>query len=130
RFKEDDSKMNPQITQITQTMQDSRRITRSTASQEGNSARRGMDSTRPQSPKLRRSRGGAGKGADLKVQAYATESSVFRPRVLLIFLICVICGFGRVRAAEDQPPTLPIGAPAPDFCLPGVDDKTHCLKDY
>lgn len=27
-------------------------------------------------------------------------------------------------------PTLGIGAPAPDFCLPGIDDKTHCLKDY
>lgn len=23
-----------------------------------------------------------------------------------------------------------IGAPAPDFCLPGIDDQTHCLKDY
>ena len=28
------------------------------------------------------------------------------------------------------PPTLAIGSPAPDFCLPGVDDHTHCLKDY
>ena len=27
-------------------------------------------------------------------------------------------------------PILAIGSPAPDFCLPGVDDKTHCLKDY
>src|SRR5947199_10212013 len=33
-------------------------------------------------------------------------------------------------ADEAGPPTLTIGAPAPDFCLPGVDDKTHCLKDY
>jgi thiol-disulfide isomerase/thioredoxin len=33
---------------------------------------------------------------------------------------------------EDGPPhpQLAIGASAPDFCLPGVDDKTHCLKDY
>ena len=27
-------------------------------------------------------------------------------------------------------PVLAIDSPAPDFCLPGVDDKTHCLKDY
>jgi peroxiredoxin len=34
--------------------------------------------------------------------------------------------------AEDVPahPILTIGSPAPDFCLPGIDDKTHCLKDY
>jgi thiol-disulfide isomerase/thioredoxin len=23
-----------------------------------------------------------------------------------------------------------IGSPAPDFCLPGIDDQKHCLKDY
>ena len=35
-------------------------------------------------------------------------------------------------ADEDEPgpPTLAIGASAPDFCLPGIDDQTHCLKDY
>jgi len=27
-------------------------------------------------------------------------------------------------------PVLAIGASAPDFCLPGVDGQTHCLKDY
>ena len=32
--------------------------------------------------------------------------------------------------AEDMPAVLPIGASAPDFCLPGIDDKVHCLKDY
>ena len=36
------------------------------------------------------------------------------------------------RADEEQhgPPPLAIGASAPDFCLPGIDGKTHCLKDY
>ena len=29
----------------------------------------------------------------------------------------------------DDHPILPIGAQAPDFCLPGIDNKTHCLKD-
>jgi len=33
-------------------------------------------------------------------------------------------------ADEGGPPTLRIGAPAPDFCLPGVDGQSHCLKDY
>jgi peroxiredoxin len=31
---------------------------------------------------------------------------------------------------EIKLPTLPIGSSAPDFCLPGIDDKTHCLKEY
>jgi peroxiredoxin len=33
-------------------------------------------------------------------------------------------------AEEHAPPTLPLGAAAPDFCLPGIDGQTHCLKDY
>ena len=37
---------------------------------------------------------------------------------------------GAARGAEDIPSVLPIGASAPDFCLPGIDDKVHCLKDY
>jgi peroxiredoxin len=31
---------------------------------------------------------------------------------------------------EIKLPTLAIGSDAPNFCLPGIDDKTHCLKDY
>lgn len=31
---------------------------------------------------------------------------------------------------EGGPPTLAIGSSAPDFCLPGIDGHTHCLKDY
>jgi peroxiredoxin len=33
-------------------------------------------------------------------------------------------------ADEGGPPTLAIGASAPDFCLPGIDGQTHCLKEY
>lgn len=31
---------------------------------------------------------------------------------------------------EGGPPTLTIGTSAPDFCLPGIDGQTHCLKEY
>jgi peroxiredoxin len=31
---------------------------------------------------------------------------------------------------EGGPPMLAIGSTAPDFCLPGVDGQTHCLKEY
>jgi peroxiredoxin len=31
---------------------------------------------------------------------------------------------------EGGPPTLAIGSAAPDFCLPGIDGQSHCLKDY
>ena len=47
-----------------------------------------------------------------------------------LFYLLLALTPGAVLAAEDHPPTLPIGANAPDFCLPGIDDQTHCLKDY
>jgi len=52
------------------------------------------------------------------------------------FLFSVLCllalATSSVSAIADEPgpPTLPIGASAPDFCLPGIDGETHCLKDY
>ena len=33
-------------------------------------------------------------------------------------------------ADEGGPPTLAIGAAAPEFCLPGIDGQNHCLKEY
>ena len=35
-----------------------------------------------------------------------------------------------LMAAPDPHPILPIGAPAPDFSLPGVDGKIHKLSDF
>jgi thiol-disulfide isomerase/thioredoxin len=45
----------------------------------------------------------------------------------LSFAVVLLCG---VLRGEDLPPTLAIGSPAPDFCLPGIDGATHCLQDY
>ena len=42
-----------------------------------------------------------------------------------LFLAVLKCG-----AAELNVPTLPIGAAAPEFALPGVDGKTYSLKDF
>jgi peroxiredoxin len=49
-------------------------------------------------------------------------------RSLFILLLSLFCA--SVFAAEEPPPTLQIGAKAPDFCLPGIDDQTHCLSEY
>lgn len=39
--------------------------------------------------------------------------------------------FGLTAAfAQAEHPTLAIGSPAPDFSLPGIDGKTHTLKEY
>ena len=55
-------------------------------------------------------------------------------RFLWALASLVLCALVSVPGRSDQPddthPTLAIGAAAPDFCLPGVDGQTHCLKDY
>jgi peroxiredoxin len=47
---------------------------------------------------------------------------------MVILVLCFLHG----RAVADPPglTTLPLGAPAPDFRLPGVDGKTYSLKDF
>jgi len=48
----------------------------------------------------------------------------------LSYLGLLIAAGQSVLADEGGPPTLSIGAAAPDFCLPGIDGANHCLRDY
>jgi peroxiredoxin len=50
-------------------------------------------------------------------------------RVLFATALGLIA-LARAGAAEISYPTLPLGAPAPDFNLPGVDGRPHALKDF
>jgi peroxiredoxin len=46
--------------------------------------------------------------------------------ILVVFLLAAVPVF----CDEGGPPRLAIGSAAPDFCLPGIDGQTHCLKEY
>lgn len=48
---------------------------------------------------------------------------------IFLFVACCLLLAGLAGAAE-TPKTLELGAAAPDFSLPGVDGKTHTLKDF
>jgi peroxiredoxin len=45
-------------------------------------------------------------------------------RTIFLFLLTF------TASAQTSHPILPLGSPAPDFSLPGVDGKTHSLADY
>jgi peroxiredoxin len=52
------------------------------------------------------------------------ELSTMRQLLWLVLALTVpACG-------ASGPPSLALGAPAPDFTLPGVDGRTHSLRDY
>ena len=54
-----------------------------------------------------------------------------KARPLLVALAALAGAAGSVRADEaPMVPTLAIGAPAPDFDLPGVDGRRYSLKDF
>lgn len=44
--------------------------------------------------------------------------------------LATVFGLAVVASAEDGVADLPIGAPAPDFTLPGIDGKNHRLAEY
>ena len=55
-----------------------------------------------------------------------------KTKAFLLSVLCLLFVTLGVPAIADEPgpPTLPLGASAPNFCLPGIDGQTHCLKDY
>lgn len=60
----------------------------------------------------------------------ASKSIVF---LVMIALLATLAAAVRVRADDEEehgPPPLAIGSLAPDFSLPGIDGKTHCLAEY
>jgi thiol-disulfide isomerase/thioredoxin len=48
----------------------------------------------------------------------------------LIFLLSGTLLCAPATADGNEHPTLALGSAASDFCLPGVDGQTHCLKEY
>src|SRR5262249_52247566 len=54
---------------------------------------------------------------------------LFRMNQSARFLACFLFA-STLFAAETKIETLPLGAPAPDFKLPGVDGKRHALRDF
>jgi thiol-disulfide isomerase/thioredoxin len=72
-------------------------------------------------------RAGSSRARDLRANRVRQAHPSF------LVLVCVWAGLllgGRAVAAEGEHPTLAVGSPAPSFCLPGIDGRTHCLKDY
>jgi len=51
-------------------------------------------------------------------------------KAYLLPALIIAAGLSAVSAAKPETATLNIGDSAPDFSLPGIDDKTHTLADY
>ena len=70
-------------------------------------------------------------GSSLSFSIY-NPGEVFGDKlVLMLRLLAVFLTVTAMAALADEPhATLPIGSPAPDFSLPGIDGKTHTLKEY
>lgn len=51
-------------------------------------------------------------------------------RKTMLMLIAMGCALAGLAGAAESPKTLDLGAAAPNFALPGVDGKTHTLKDF
>ena len=45
-------------------------------------------------------------------------------------LLVSLTALAHLCAADFQPETLPVGSPAPDFSLPGIDGRNYALKDF
>ena len=58
----------------------------------------------------------------------ATDQEARLNRFLTLLSFLFAAGF--LLADDDPHPTLPIGSPAPDFSLPGIDGQIHKLSEY
>ena len=72
--------------------------------------------------------------ASLPVRQSRVRSHI-RLSLMAFALAFLACSGGRAQddvphTGSDVPPILKVGSQAPDFSLPGVDGKTHSLKDY
>jgi len=47
-----------------------------------------------------------------------------------LILLANLAALFRLCAADFQAETLPLGSPAPDFSLTGVDGRTYTLKNF
>lgn len=65
-----------------------------------------------------------------KVRAFHVRKVAGKLCSVLFLFLAPIALLETSPAQAEAHPTLAIGSSAPDFCLPGVDGKTHCLKDY
>ena len=52
------------------------------------------------------------------------------PRLTVLALTALLAATCAIAEDDSAHPTLAIGAPAPDFSLPGIDGKTHTLGEY
>ena len=59
--------------------------------------------------------------------AFVTPIAMNRTFLTLLLSLAAVA---RLAAADFQPKTLPLGSPAPDFNLPGVDGRDHAQKDF
>jgi len=63
-----------------------------------------------------------------------SRNGVALSKLVVIIVVCLsfLVGYSARASAEEAhgPELLAIGAKAPDFCLPGIDGKGHCLADY
>ncbi|MGB8496082.1 MAG: redoxin domain-containing protein [Candidatus Acidiferrum sp.] len=64
----------------------------------------------------------------MKTLYHLPKHSLGLPLIFGLLDLALLSGFG--RGDESSPPSLAIGAAAPDFCLPGIDGQTHCLAEY
>ena len=65
-----------------------------------------------------------------RVHRFSKISQCMRTSARMSALLCAVLLTAGVGRAQEEHPTLAIGASAPEFALPGIDGKTHTLDEY